>query len=208
MNFRKSIFTVLFVTLSIFGKAAASDSWGIGLLGGVNLSNADVGGQSGRGITGGAYGARLEMGINPLFALSLDPMLVKHAVEFTSASDGFKGRGQFQFLEVPLFLKLRLGLAGIGVDAFAGPDLLFLTDVSGHFSADHELTTSDFRSVGIAGDAGLGLTFDVAPFIQVSTDARYSHGLTDIMDHGVGEVKTWKTRDVRLVLGVILHPGL
>jgi hypothetical protein len=184
----------------------AYGTWGIGPLGGVNLSNADIGGQTSRGVLGWAVGARLEMGMNPLMALSLEPMIISHEAEFDPGA--FTGRGQFHFVEIPLFLKLRLGLAGLAVNAFAGPNLTLLYDVMGNFSsADQALSTDDFQTVSLAGDVGAGLSFAVAPFIEVTADARYSHGFTDIMSHKVGDVDHWKTRDVRLVVGVLLNTG-
>jgi hypothetical protein len=187
--------------------SSAYGTWGIGPLGGANLSNADIGGQTSHGVVGWAVGARLEMGMNPLLSLSLDPMFVSHTVEFDPAGGAFAGRGEFHFLEVPLFLKARLGLAGIAVNAFAGPNLTMLYDVTGRFSADHELTSADFQPVSLSGDVGLGFAFNVAPFVEITTDARYSHGITDIMNHQLGNVDHWRSRDVRMVVGVLLNTG-
>jgi hypothetical protein len=73
-------------------------------------------------------------------------MLVRHTGKFVPPGGAFAGRSQFHFMEIPLFLKLRLGLANVSVNAFAGPDLTWLSDVTGRFSADREASPNDFNT--------------------------------------------------------------
>ena len=45
----------------------------------------------------------------------------------------------------------------------------------------------------------------MAPSIDLTADARYSHGLTNLLSGAKGDLETWRTRDVRLNVGVLLH---
>jgi hypothetical protein len=188
-------------------KPALAATWGVGPLGGVNLSSAEVGSQESRGVVGWAVGARLEMGFNPLMALSLEPMLVRHSDQFDPPGGAYAGRAQLHTLEMPLFLKLRMGLANMAVNAFAGPNLTMMYDVNGRVASNRQLINNDFKPVGMAGDIGLGVAFDVAPLVEITADARYSHGFTDVMNSRTGDVDHWRTRDVRMIFGVLLNTG-
>jgi hypothetical protein len=180
--------------------------WGFGPLAGVNLSGADLGGPEDRGIMGWALGGRLELGVNRLLSVSTDPMLIRSGAEFDPSDEDFEARGQFYLMEVPMFIKARTSLFNVGVYAFAGPNAVFVYDQSGQLDAGHAMVDESSR-VGLSGDIGLGSSFGVAPMVDVTADARYSHGFTDLIDHGVGEVDSWRSRDVRFVLGVLIHGG-
>lgn len=178
---------------------------GIGPLLGANFANADLGDHNSHSITGWAVGARLETGIMPLLSLHLDPMLVKSGADFSSSSSGVSGHGDFILLEVPVLLNARLSLLNLGIYGFLGPDLIFTTDATGSFSETDDLKKSKVSSTSLAGDVGAGVAFAIAPFIELSADARYIHGFTDMLDQSIGDVQHWRTRDVRLTLGVLLH---
>jgi hypothetical protein len=105
-----------------------------------------------------------------------------------------------------MFLKARVDLFNLGFYAFAGPNATFLWDASGRLGNDNTLDR-ETRWGGVSGDIGVGSAFAVAPLVDVTADARYSHGLTDMLEGGAGEVRSWENRDVRLVLGVLLHGG-
>jgi hypothetical protein len=198
--------TALFLSASD-ALAVPANRWGFGPLAGVNLSNADLEGPDDRGIVGWALGGRLELGVNRLLSVNTDPMLIRHGAEFDPSPDAgnFEARGQFYMVEIPMFLKARASLFNLGVHAFAGPSASFLWDASGQLDQEHSLNGTDASMVGLSGDIGVGSSFEVAPRLEVTADARYSHGFTDLLEQGVGEVGAWRTRDLRLVLGVILH---
>jgi Outer membrane protein beta-barrel domain len=180
--------------------------WGLGPLAGLNLANADVKGRDTHSITGWAFGGRVEMGmLLPFLGVMVDPMLVESGVDFDADGNAIPGRGRFVNLEVPLLLKARLGLAGLGVYAFLGPDLVFNTNASGHVVASDDLGNSDVQRTGLAGQVGGGIDFGLAPLVSLTADARYSHGFTNLLSGAKGDVKEWRNRDVRLTLGLLLH---
>lgn len=184
-----------------------ANRWGFGPLAGVNVSGADLGGPEDRGIMGWAFGGRVQMDMNRMLSLSTDPMLIRHGAEWDPSGERFEARGQFYMVEVPMFLKARASLFNLGVYAFAGPNATFLWGASGQLDQGHQLSSTDANWGGVTGDVGIGSAFAVAPMVEVTADARYSHGFTDMLNQGVGEVDQWRSRDVRLVLGVMLHGG-
>lgn len=185
----------------------SANRWGFGPLAGVNVAGADLGGPEDRGIMGWAIGGRVDYGMNRLLSLSTDPMFIRTGAEWNPADQGFEARGQFYRVEVPMFLKARVDLFNLGFYAFAGPNASFLWGASGQLDNGHALDNGEAAWGGVSGDIGIGSAFAVAPLLDVTADARYSHGLTDMLQSGAGEVERWQSRDVRVVLGVLLHGG-
>lgn len=183
----------------------AMAEWGIGPLGGANVSNAAVNGHSTRSVTGWAVGARLEMGMAPIFSLMFDPMLVRAGARFDAADGNGDGMGRFTSMEIPILLNAKVRLFNFGVYGFFGPDLVFNTDAGSNHSEENDLEGSAVNPVAFAGQVGAGVSMGVAPSIDITADARYSHGFTDLVDGAKGDVDNWRTRDVRLNLGVLLH---
>jgi hypothetical protein len=104
-----------------------------------------------------------------------------------------------------MLLNARLTLLNLGVYGFLGPDLVFTTDANGNVASQNDLTQNDVNPVVVAGQVGAGLALGVAPFIDLTADARYTHGLNDLIDQTKGDVNHWRTRDVRLNMGILLH---
>jgi hypothetical protein len=188
-------------------ESRGANPWGFGPLAGVNVSGADLGGPEDRGIMGWAIGGRVDYGMNRLLSLSTDPMFIRTGAEWDPAGESFEARGQFYRLEVPMFLKARMDIFNLGVYAFAGPNATFLWGASGQLDDGNAIDDSETSWGGVSGDIGIGSAFAVAPLVDVTADARYSHGLTDMLEAGAGEVDRWENRDVRVVLGVLLHGG-
>ena len=198
---------ILFLTLTLMTLAATArkaDAGGIGPLAGANFANADVDGRNTRSITGWAIGARLETGILPFLKVMVDPMFLQDGAEFDADGTSGSGRGRFTNLEVPLLLTPHLGLGGLGLYAFMGPDLVFNTSSSGHVASDNDLN-SGVSKVGLSGQVGAGISLNIAPTLDLTADARYSHGFTDLLDGAKGDVHHWRSRDVRLTAGLLFH---
>jgi hypothetical protein len=164
-----------------------------------------VDGHNSQSITGWALGARLEMGVMPILSLMLDPMLVQSGARFDASGSQVDGRGKFVAMEVPLLLNAKVKLMNVGVYGFLGPDLVINTDAGGNVSRQNDFGQGDLEPVGLAGQIGAGVAMGVARYIDVTADARYSHGFTDLLSGGKGDLEHWRSRDVRLNLGVLLH---
>lgn len=190
-----------------YGSVSDAERWGYGPLAGVNFSGADLGGPEDRGIAGWAFGGRVQMDMTHILSVATDPMFIRTGAEFDPDGESFEARGQFYLVEVPMFLKARMDFYNVGLYAFAGPNATLLWDASGQLENGHHLDNSDANWGAVSGDIGVGSSFAVAPRLDLTADARYSHAFTDLLDTGVGEVDSWRSRDVRLVLGVLLRGG-
>ncbi|GEM_PF-4668733 len=200
MNAMKML-RILTMTAALAAPTAMA-GWGIGPLVGMNLANPDVDGRGSKSITGWAFGARLETGMLPFLSLMFDPMLVKTGAQFDASSTDASGEGDFVALEIPALLKAQIKILNLGVYGFLGPDLVINTQASG------KVTQSEAASAGFAGQVGAGVLIGIAPFVDLTADARYSHGFTDLIDGAKGDIKHWRSRDTRLTLGVLLHTPL
>ena len=189
----------MFLALAWRPTAAA---WGLGPLGGANLSSSENGDMDARTLTGWAVGARLQMGMAPFLSLMFNPMLVQ-TPHFESASPAVDGRGDFVFLEVPVLLNARVDIFNLGLFGFIGPNVQINTDANGNVQplrphpGGYGLSASRAR-----WEPDWPLAW---PPASISPDARYSHGLTNLLSGAKGDLETWRTRDVRLNVGVLLH---
>jgi hypothetical protein len=192
------------IVFGLFGLCAvpSTHALGIGPLLGLNITNADVENHASHSVTSWAVGGRLELGMNPLFNILVDPMFVKSGADFDGTVSNPSGSGDFLFLEVPVLLSLKVSLLNLGVFGFIGPNFIFTTDASGSVPRD------DVKDFTLAGDVGAGVSLGILPLTDLSLDARYTHAFTDLIDRAAGDVRHWRTRDVRLTLGLIFHtPG-
>jgi hypothetical protein len=183
----------------------AQAEWGIGPLGGANVSNAAVDGRSTQTVTGWAVGARLQMGMAPILSLMVDPMLVQSGAKYDISNGSGEAMGRFTSMEIPVLLNARLRLFNVGVYGFMGPDLVITTDAGSNLSDGNDVDGSDVNPVSLAGQVGAGVSLGVAPYIDITADARYSHGFTDLVSGARDDIDNWRTRDVRLNLGVLLR---
>jgi hypothetical protein len=184
---------------------SAHAAWALGPLGGANISNADVDGRDARSVTSWDLGARLQMGVAPILSIMFDPMLVQSRTDFNATTGTFEGRGDFVSLDVPALLNARLTLLNLGVYGFIGPDFIFTTDANGNLQTEGDLSRNDVNPMVLAGQVGAGVAVGVAPFIDLTADARYTHGFTDLLQGAKGDIHNWRNQDVRLNLGVLLH---
>ena len=183
---------------------SAHAMWALGPLGGANISNPDVAGRDTRAVTDWDVGARLQMGVAPILSVMFDPMLVQSRTNFNTTT-AVEGRGDFISVDVPALLNARLSLLNLGVYGFIGPDFIFTTDASGNLQSQGDLSRNDLNPMVLAGQVGAGLAVGVAPFIDLTADARYTQGFTDLLSGAKGDINNWRTQDVRLNLGVLLH---
>lgn len=195
---------LLLLSVAAFPAArSAHAAWALGPLGGANISNADIDGREARSVTSWDVGARLQMGVAPILSIMFDPMLVQSRNDFDAATT--EGRGNFVSVDVPALLNARLTLLNLGVYGFIGPDFIFTTDANGNLQSEGDLSRDDVNPVVLAGQVGAGLAVGVAPFIDLTADARYTHGFTDLIEGARGDIRNWRNQDVRLNLGVLLH---
>lgn len=183
---------------------ASALSFGVGPVGGINFGNAGVENHDNTdGRQGLALGARAEFGVTSPYSLLVEGMYVQKGARFDVL--GVTTRGDFDYVEIPILLKAKFGSRKSHAFAYLGPSIGINVDTEGKIGS----LTGDFEdesaSVVYSGDVGIGGEFQVIPYIFLSADVRYSHGFSNALDNSVGDIDSWKSRDIRALVGILFH---
>jgi hypothetical protein len=138
--------------------------------------------------TGLALGALLEIGLGERFAIQPEVNLV--AKGYRLDDDGFSDYTEkFNYLEVPLLLKLRFGGENIGVYLAAGPSFGYAlsghkkgtTIFGGQVDEDIDFDQDLLKRTDFGAQAGIGINLGLGPG-ALFVDGRYLLGFTDLND--------------------------
>ena len=199
----------IFPSLLLAVSGASALSLGIGALGGINLGDAAVDGHDETTMrTGLALGGRVELGVTSPYSLLIEPQYVQKGARFDVSAGPFgniKARGDLDYLEIPVLLKAKFGATKAHAYAIVGPSMGINLAAEGSFGSFSDTFKDEAETLTFAGDVGLGAGFQIAPFVYLTGDARYSLGFTDALDKQVGDVDSWKARDIRFLAGVLFH---
>jgi hypothetical protein len=151
------------------------------------------------------FGAMAELGFIPMFAIQVEPMYVMRGADLNQGS--LERKWKFSYLEIPVLLKLKIPFPGpITPYAFAGPNIGVLLSATDETNGQETDVKDQLNSTDFALDFGAGVSFNVAPLIDLLIDARYSIGLselpTDETKQSIGNL-TFKTRDIQIVAGLM-----
>jgi opacity protein-like surface antigen len=221
---KKTLLPALILLLFFSSTALAQLPFKIGVRAGVNFANASyspdlTSGIEKSGVTGFKFGALAELGFIPMFALQIEPMYVQGGSEISGPlfNNGFqlvngKITSKITYLEIPILLKLKIPAPGISPYVFAGPNIMFLlsskeTDEPNGYPSE-ESDQKDFTSsTNFALDFGAGVGFDIAPLITLIIDARYSLGLSNVLNDKGKQLfnsdQSIKTTGIQIVTGVM-----
>jgi hypothetical protein len=192
------------MVLAAASTPALCMSFGIGPKAGINLGSADaddVDDMERR--LGLGLGLQAEFGVTRPYSLVLEPQYLQKGARFDVLA--LQVEGDFDYLEVPILFKAKLGRLGGHAYVFAGPAVGILLDVEGRvaeFSNDFEDEASRFT---ISGEVGAGGAFQMQKYVFLSADVRYSHGFNDALESDVGGIDSWHSRDIRIMFGVLFH---
>lgn len=198
--------SILALSATFLCHEARAVSLGAGPIGGVNLGNAEVEDYDDIEMrTGMAAGLRLELGVTSPYSLLIEPTYVQRGARFKG--DGIFGdvdiEGDLDYLEVPVLLKAKFGAIKSHAYVFAGPSLGFNLSADGEFGA---FDVDDIEpAMTISGDVGVGGGFQVAQYVFLTGDVRYTYGFNNALEEDVGDVESWKARDIRFMLGILFH---
>lgn len=214
----------LVAALLLAATAAAQAQQHISLIlhGGLNVANAsldpeigqiDVSGATHGSRLGVAAGAGIEYGFSNLVNVQLEANYAQRGI--TVDYPDLNGLGPttgsllYEYLELPLYLKLRFGRLPLTFSVYAGPDVAVKLNATGRFTAADTAYTlghdSFISSTDITLDAGGTVSYEIDPGISLLGDLRYLYGVKDVtlpVDRGE---ELWYTRDLRLMLGLRLH---
>jgi hypothetical protein len=203
-NARPALRYLLVMGLSLAPLTASALSLGVGPKGGMNFGNADVDNhEDTEGRQGLAIGGQVEFGVTSPWSLQVEPMYVQKGARFDVL--GVTTRGNFDYFEIPVLLKAKLGAPIAHAYVFAGPSfgINLLTegkvmDATGNFE-------DEAAPLVFSGDVGVGGEFQLVQYVFLTADIRYSHAFTSALDKSVGDIDDWKSRDVRAMAGVMFH---
>jgi hypothetical protein len=193
----KKLFSVL-VVLSLLWVVPAGAGPGdvaVGFKGGLNLAN--WGGEDGSGSdskTGFAAGGVLDYDFSNVFALQFEVLYTQKGVK--EESGGVTDKFKLNYIEVPVLAKFMIGVkpgAKAIPHVFAGPSVAFevgcsVSEEGGgvSLSADCSELGLSTNSVDVGAVFGAGVDILAGAKGRVTLDARYTLGLTNIIDEFLG----------------------
>ncbi len=174
--------------LVLFFTAAApkvfSQSTGMGIEAGINLSNINVTPTfNTNSRTGMMVGGYAEIGVSDI--VYIRPGLRYVMKGFSSGGNGVTYTDRLSYLEIPLLLKVRLPLAKVKPYFMAGPTLGIQLSASEEATNGVQTQESDagqvFESVDFGLFFGSGMDFKVAANTEMFFGAGYSLGLSNVV---------------------------
>ena len=210
MKFSKYLLaTAISATIITPTICMAGLSFGIGPLGGINLGNAAIEGHSNSTVrTGLAMGLRTEFGVTSPYSLLIEPTYVQKGALFNYSAGPFadiKARGELDYIEVPVLIKAKFGAQQVHAFIFAGPSLGINVAAKASIGSFSDTFKKQAVNMVFAGDIGGGGAFQLQRYVYLTADARYSFGFNDALENPVGDIDSWKSRDIRMMLGVLIH---
>lgn len=183
----------------------AAISFGIGPKAGINIADASVANHDTTDHrVGFAAGVVAEFGVTKPWSLQLEPMYVQRGTRFDVPFAHVKA--DLDYLEIPLMVKAKFGKTKAHAYAIAGPSMGINLTADGDFGSFGSGTfKDDFATVTWSGEGGVGGAYEVRPFTYLQADVRYTFGISDALDHKVGDIDSWAARDIRIMVGVLFH---
>jgi Outer membrane protein beta-barrel domain len=189
--------------------STAGLSFGIGPLGGINLGNAAIEGHSNSTVrTGLAMGLRTEFGVTSPYSLLIEPTYVQKGALFNYAVPPFadiKARGELDYIEIPVLIKAKFGAQQVHAFIFAGPSLGINVASKGSIGSFSDTFKNQAANMVFSGEVGGGGAFQIQRYVYLTADSRYSFAFTDALENPVGDIDSWKSQDIRMMLGVLVH---
>lgn len=181
-------------------RAESTGAFGLGVHGGINLSDLDVKRSGSATInnvkenkTGPVVGAHLELGS--------DMVVIRPEANYSVRGYTFLGAAEVQqkFLEIPVLAKVHVLPGAIQPFVEIGPQLgIHLGDDVSLLGATTTFD-NDSSSIDLSGVAGAGVRLGLGDQLAIEGEARYVFGFTDTSSRDDIEVKT---RGFQLLAGL------
>ncbi len=181
--------------------------WGLGPIGGINFSDADIDDGETEVFLGWVAGLTAEFGFGNPISLAFQPMYVTRGTDWTITTDDVEteARPRLTYLSLPVLLKLKFGNPDAYGYVFGGPNLAYNLTVD----ADFDELTDDFESavapLDVGVEVGAGISFRVAPSVFLGLDGRYTYGFMDVLEDPVGDVEGFQTRDFKVLASLVFE---
>jgi hypothetical protein len=164
------------------------------------ITGADKGGR-----TGMIFGATAEVGFSNMYYVVFEPQYVQKG--FSVSAQNGKATYAFNYMDLPLYFKVKFLHGKVRPYAFLGPDLGIKlsanvkTELTGQSATD-----SDFGDVigsDFSLDFGGGAELAVAPKISVIGDVRYMLGLKNVYSNANQPNQSIKTGGFAIMFGAL-----
>ncbi len=161
--------------------------------------------------TGFTFGGITEIGISGLISLQGELLYIRKGAnfDFTMPGETSKGTLRYNYLELPVSIKAKVGTAKLKPFIFAGPNLGFNLTAERETRSRGQTETEDImgetKSVDFAVHFGAGVEYRSDPRSSFFVDIQYSLGLTNIVDSDVATPSEVKTRNVKILIGLLYH---
>jgi len=142
--------------------------------------------------TGLAGGVSLRIG-SGAFSLGLEGLYDQQGVDATG------GGIQLNMADVPAYLNWRIINAGIGVTAYAGPQVSFLISCK---SGGTTCPSGTVATTTYAGIIGGRVKFGSAQGFGITGEARYIYGLTNLNKDTITNPGSYETRSLLVLAGI------
>lgn len=179
------ILTVIVLATLLSSNVYSQSSVGLGLEGGVNISNISVTPDFSTGTrTGFMVGGFADFGVSPIISIKPGVRFVMKGFTGTNNLTGVTFTDKLNYLEIPLLLQVNVPLQRIKPYFTAGPTLGIQLSASEELTNGTQVQDADASSIYGTIDIGLyfggGLSFHVANNTDVFTGFGYSLGLSNI----------------------------
>jgi hypothetical protein len=199
---------VFTAVLAIPFSGYAAISFGVGPKLGLNMANASV--DPDDGIDKAfklCFGAGLlaEFGVTKPWSLQVEPMFLQRGVKAdVEVLPGATVESiiKLNYLEIPILAKAKFGAIKSHAYVIAGPSLGILLSAKGEVDGDETDIKDETESFSLSGEIGAGGGFQLAQYVYLQADARYSYGFLDANSDSDIEVKPW---DIRFMVGLLFH---
>jgi opacity protein-like surface antigen len=155
-------------------------------------------------------GGLVEIGLSDVLFLQPELLYVMSGTSFTMTvlDVPVDVTMEYNYIEVPILLKAKLGNSIAKPYLFAGPAFGICTSAQVEGEAEGTSASTDIKdqteSMNVSIDFGGGVEYPLNSITSIFGDVRYSLGLTNI-DKTSGDTGTEKTTGIEILAGVKFH---
>jgi len=203
---------VLTLVVLLAGSSRAQTTFAVGPRIGFNLGSCSLdpdlaGGATKGGRFGMIFGATAEVGFNKMFFVVLEPIYIQKG--FTITGQGGTETYKFNYLNLPLYFKVKFLQGKLRPYAFLGPDFgLMLSATQTRELTGQTATDVDFSDVigsDFSLDFGGGAEYMVASKISIIGDVRYMLGLKSVYSNATQPNQSIKTGGFVIMFGALFQ---
>lgn len=204
------VLPLVIAVLGTLGSPMVGHATGIGIKVGPTYASQNFEGETAPGIdrntrSGFAFGGVIELPFSPGLSIRFEPMYVQKGseIDWPSHQDILDSTVRFDYLSVPVTLKLAINAGGFSPYIFAGPSVSFTTKSDVKLSESGEVSKLDVTDTDFSFDFGAGAGIPLTGFVSAIVELRYVAGLSDVkLEGATGAVNN---RATLVMLGVMIE---